>query len=76
MSGFTDEDLKRLKELMHNQTPPSGYGWINYAALVGLLARLEAAEEIASYFSNHPDSAHWWPYAQNAIEAWRKSKGL
>lgn len=40
-----------------------------------LKAELEASEEVTSYFSNHPDRAHRWPYAQNAIEAWRKSKG-
>ncbi len=70
--AFTDEDLKRLKELL-DDTKASGFFTEDMAR--GIIARLEAAEEIASYFANHPDSAHWWPYAQGAIEAWRKTCG-
>lgn len=62
---FTDDDLSQLK---------LGLSFDRDKTLA-LIDRLEAAEEIASYFSNHPDSAHWWPYAQNVIQSWRKACG-
>lgn len=72
---FTDEDLKRLKDLSNSEDSFRGAVSAVKLDILALLARLEAAEEVASYFANHPDGAHWWPYAQNALEAWRKSKG-
>lgn len=70
--AFFDDDLKRLKADHEGHD----YNVRVPCEICNLVYRLEAAEEIASYFANHPDSAHWWPYAQNAIEAWRKSKGV
>jgi hypothetical protein len=76
--SFTDNDLRQLKELMHNQTPPPGYGWINYVALVDLLARLEAAEAVCKLDSReYEHGLHDKKCCDvcQALEAWRKAKG-
>ena len=46
MSAFTDNDLKRLKEICEKNIPESGFN-IARMSLKALLARLELAEKVA-----------------------------
>jgi hypothetical protein len=77
MTAFTDEDLKRLKEL--NITPctdlPQVTGQLKeYRILTNaLLARLEAAEECLNKCGHHSNCSRL--PCKCGYEAWRKSKG-
>lgn len=59
---FTDEDLKRLKDGLDNKISIS----LSDAQFKALLARLEAAEDVASHVTDCP---------LVFIERWRKAAG-
>lgn len=73
MIVFTDEDLKRLKDLMMG-FPNSAVSSLDVGEIRALLARLEAAEKVceaAQYMKRLIYSARF-----NAdMEAWRKAAG-
>jgi hypothetical protein len=69
---FTDDDLKRLKEMLNkcdcdsgHQTPTVG----SHVLQKAVLARLEAAENLIAL-----DKRYWEMYPTH-YEAWRKAAG-
>lgn len=81
MSGFTDDDLKRLKEWMKNpkMTDGSIIGMETMQKIAALLSRLEAAEKVCDMTYKNLgmySSIEGLPREiVKSMEAWRKSKG-
>ena len=78
-TSFTDEDLKRLKGAMMENSP-TGY-WFLHNDLTGLLTRLEAAEAcvdaLVSLIEFHDISKNTVSpnYSRAVLEAWRRAAG-
>ncbi len=57
--SFTDDDLKRLKEMLALPTKPGTYNIVYkdryYGTLDALIARLEAAEKVVNAFKEYED---------------------
>jgi hypothetical protein len=73
-SKFTDDDLKRLKEMcdsMDGKFESWNFVEKDGASIKALLARLEAAEKVCYYVENATDDE----LIPDAIEAWRKAAG-
>lgn len=78
LMSFTDEDLKRLKEIHDESTycfqideGDGSLGSDRWVTLAALIARLEAAEDIANCYCNHGHDC-WELKLQ---DAWCKAKG-
>ena len=78
--AFTDDDLKRLKEIckkvdLEDEVAGDAAIWV-LESTSALLARLEAAEQVIADIL-HPDHGFFneKSWRTEHLEAWRKSKG-
>jgi hypothetical protein len=79
--SFTDDDLKRLKDLLRDKGDLSTF-FDTYEDMEALLVRLEAAEEVISHAISQrkvhtPETCYDGnPVPIEIVEAWRKACGL
>lgn len=69
--AFTDEDLKRLRDVMDPECTYDGCDTV-FALIPGLLARLEAAEDVCLLAEECSECMSGTP---KVIEAWRIEAG-
>lgn len=76
---FTDEDLKKLKDLSDGKTLKD-FGWFTFKKCDALLARLEAAEKLADWVRTWESHENCNTNScecglQKDIKKWRKVAG-
>ena len=70
--SFSDEDLKRLKDLAYDYRDGSRFMWIKGPEIVALIARLEAAEAVLLEIERFNNGILT---DTSEFRAWRKAAG-